>query len=120
MKKSVACALVALSTLSATTAISAAASNLRILSGPMIAKPGKLIIGYRFGCSTVGPVEFPNAVQLWNTASFATPAGLKVKWSIAPTGQRGIATLPALAPGKGVKLPVSPVFAGMSCKTQVL
>lgn len=120
MKKTATCALVALTALAATTGIAAAASNLRIMTGPMKATPGMLLPSYRFACAPVGPVEFPSVIQLWNAANFATPAGLKVKWTVSPGGKSGIATLPALAPGKGIKLPVSPVFAGMTCKTQIL
>src|ERR1700752_2645315 len=79
MRKTLAIALVALSTVSATTAaLSAPVGNLRLQSGPLMLIPGGPVIGYQFRCGTVGPVEFPSGVQLWNGAQFATPAGLKV------------------------------------------
>jgi hypothetical protein len=119
MKKSIALAFVALGALSAVPSAQAASSRL-IIGGPLIANPKGPFFAYRFQCAALGPVEFPQNVQIWNGANFTTPAGLRVRWTKAGNGPTGIAILPALAPGKGIVVKTDLLGPGNGCLAKVL
>lgn len=118
MKKSIALALVALGVLSAVPAAQAASSRLN-LGGPVIAIPKGPFFAYRFQCAALGPVEFPQNVQIWNGANFTAPAGIRVRWTLA-SGLSGVAALPALAPGKGIVVKTGLLGPGNGCIAKVL